>query len=195
MIWLVNINCTMVRQDWPIFRSFRTARTSVNQASAGMSASLSSAGTCCRAGRVFEARRGSSKLDRRASKTRPALLLQVRLKCFRHGQLDLIDIAPGPALARFERGHDRVARRVEVLGGMLPRRAIAAADVAARQAKPQMNPTHAELLALFAPTSARRDWLQIARMFANHGDFSLARATEFAVKRFPDGLMTPRIHS
>src|SRR5262249_48532228 len=53
---------------------------------------------------------------------------------------DLVDEAPTPVFTGFERAHDRVLRRVKVLGRVLVLGIVAAADVAAGPAKAQMNP-------------------------------------------------------
>ena len=63
-----------------------------------------------------------------------ALLPKVRLGPGGHVHLGQIEVTPGPALAGFAGGDDRVARVVGVAGGVLTRRAVAAADVAAAQA-------------------------------------------------------------
>src|SRR5688500_13187976 len=59
-----------------------------------------------------------------------------------HHALDhpLVDEAPAPVLARLEGLHDRVARGVEVLGGVRVLGVVAAADVAADQAHSQVDP-------------------------------------------------------
>jgi hypothetical protein len=90
-----------------------------------------------------------------------------------------IDRAPGPAFAWFKPGHHRVARQPEVLRGVLPGRAVAAADMAADRAQPRVDPLHAEPQALFTPASVRRDRFEIDRMFANHGDSLLPGRPSF----------------
>ncbi len=51
-----------------------------------------------------------------------------------------VDVAPSPVLARLHRAHDGVTGAAEVFAGVLVRAGVAAADVAARQAHPQMRP-------------------------------------------------------
>src|SRR5262249_53140961 len=72
---------------------------------------------------------------------------------------EVVDVAPEPRLARFERAHDRVGRRVEVLGGVAVRRAVAAADVAARLAHAQVDPPPTDREAVLATVGVRRDRL------------------------------------
>jgi hypothetical protein len=45
----------------------------------------------------------------------------------------LVDVAPTPVLATLEAAHDCVSRLMEVLGGVLVERIVAAADVSAFQ--------------------------------------------------------------
>ena len=65
---------------------------------------------------------------------------QIRHKSLRHGQLSLIDITPGPVLARLKESHHGMVRVVEMFCGMAAWRAVTTADVTAREAEPQMNP-------------------------------------------------------
>ena len=69
---------------------------------------------------------------------------------------DLVDVAPAPAFRRIVALDDRMAGRVEVLGGVTVRRAVAAADVAAGPAEAQMHPRRTDLQALLAAERARR---------------------------------------
>jgi hypothetical protein len=68
---------------------------------------------------------------------------------------DVVDVAIDPVLVGLEGLNDGVQSRVEVLGCVLVRRAVAAADVAAGQAEPEMDPagSHREafLAALGSP--------------------------------------------
>jgi hypothetical protein len=52
----------------------------------------------------------------------------------------IVYVTPAPIFARFERSHDGVLCFLEVLGGVLVFRRIAAADVAADFAEAQVNP-------------------------------------------------------
>ena len=54
-------------------------------------------------------------------------------------RLCFVDVAPGPS-RRWHRAHDRMVRRVEMLGRVLAGRLIAASDMATHQAHPQMEP-------------------------------------------------------
>src|SRR3984957_5819756 len=56
----------------------------------------------------------------------------------------LIEVAPAPVLARLEGLHHRVADRIRVGAGMTKWRGVAAADMPARQAQPQMDPGGAD---------------------------------------------------
>ena len=55
-------------------------------------------------------------------------------------QYDLVYVAPPPILTGLEGAHDGVAGAMEMLGGVLTGRLVAAADVAALQAQAKMNP-------------------------------------------------------
>src|SRR5581483_4522457 len=56
----------------------------------------------------------------------------------------LVHVAPAPVLAGFRRADERVPARVEVGCGVLARRVVATADVAALLAHPQVYPAHPE---------------------------------------------------
>src|SRR6185503_16360906 len=66
-----------------------------------------------------------------------------------------IDEAPSPRFARLERLDDRMAALLEMPGRMLVPRLVAAADVAAAEAQPQVHPVVAGLQAFLAPVAAR----------------------------------------
>jgi len=68
----------------------------------------------------------------------------------------LVNVAPLPALARLDRANHRVAGRVEMRGGVLVLRAVAAPDVAARKAHAQLHPALAHPQALLAAFAVRR---------------------------------------
>src|SRR5215207_1102971 len=53
---------------------------------------------------------------------------------------EVIDVAPGPLLARLERADQRVTALVRVGGGMAVGRVVAAPDLSALEADPQMQP-------------------------------------------------------
>ena len=67
----------------------------------------------------------------------------------------LVDVAPAPRLALLEAADDRVPGLVEVPVGMPVRRRVAAADVAAGQAQPEVHPLGAVAQALLAPVGRR----------------------------------------
>src|ERR1700687_2342668 len=78
----------------------------------------------------------------------------------------LIDITPAPSFRRVVTLDDRMARGVEMLGGVLVGRIVAAADMTAAAANPQMQPDTAALQAFLAAERARRDGANAAEMGA-----------------------------
>ena len=99
-----------------------------------------------------------------------SLRSQIGHKFLRHGQLHLIDEAPGPFLARLEGSHHRVVRLVKVPRGMSAGRAVTTADVTASETKPKMNPRRPLFQALFTtlgPGRSRNQPLQV--MTAHNG--------------------------
>jgi hypothetical protein len=76
----------------------------------------------------------------------------------------LVDIAPPPRLAGFDRPHDRVVLIVEVLGGVLVLGAIAAPNVAARPTHPEVHPRVAHLETLFTAACARLHIVDLIQM-------------------------------
>ena len=69
----------------------------------------------------------------------------------------LVDVAPAPVLAGLERAHDRVADGMRVPAGVAVGGRVAASDLAAGQAQPQVHPGRADPQALL--TAFRRPWL------------------------------------
>jgi hypothetical protein len=63
---------------------------------------------------------------------------------------DLVNVTPGPVLARLDRTHDRMVRLVEMPGRVSPWRGIATADMAASHAFTQMHPLRSFLQAVLA---------------------------------------------
>lgn len=85
-------------------------------------------------------------------------------------QFHLVDVAPAPSLAGLQRLHNRVFGAVEVLRGVLVFRRVAATDMPALQAQPQVHPGVTHLQALFAAFGVRRHWLDLIQMLAGlHG--------------------------
>src|SRR5713226_9335865 len=85
--------------------------------------------------------------------------------------IDLIDVAPAPALPGLNRLHDRVAGRLEMPRRVLALRGIAAADVPAGEAHAQLYPGLARLETALAPFRRRRhlpDLVLVSACFA-HG--------------------------
>lgn len=73
------------------------------------------------------------------------------------GQVDLlfVDITPPPTFRRIITFHDGMVRGVKMFGGVTMRGLVAAADVAAATADPQMNPRAADLQTFFAALRTR----------------------------------------
>jgi hypothetical protein len=74
-------------------------------------------------------------------------------------EFQLIDITPTPVFSRLDGLHDRVLGSVEMFRGMLVLWGIAATDIPARHALPQMNPSVPHFDTLFANTIVW--WLHI----------------------------------
>src|SRR5262245_23306715 len=92
------------------------------------------------------------------------------LRLRRRLEEQLVDIAPAPILAGLEALHHRMLRRLEMLGRVLARRLIAATDMAANQAHPQMDPATMRLQAFLAALRrARRDVADLIKMVAALG--------------------------
>ncbi len=85
-------------------------------------------------------------------------------------QLDLIDVAPAPVLARLKRLHDWMFRAMEMLRGVLVFRRVTATNVTAFQTKAQVYPAITRLQALLASPCVRSDLLNLVEMFTGlHG--------------------------
>src|SRR5207253_11218051 len=69
-------------------------------------------------------------------------------------EVHLIDEAPAPVFPWLERPHDRVPGRAEMLGGVLVRGVVTAADVAAGHAQAEVDPLRADAQAVLAPLGA-----------------------------------------
>ena len=80
---------------------------------------------------------------------------------------NLVDVAPAPVLAGLERTNDRVRRGVVVRGRVPVGGVVAAADMPAGQADPEMQPFAARAQAILAAVNRRRqladaDLVQVA---------------------------------
>jgi hypothetical protein len=94
---------------------------------------------------------------------------EVRQGLPRQVHLRLIDVAPGPALARLEGRHYWVVYVVEMLSSVAVRRTVTTADVTATQAETQMDPGRACFQALFTPLRrSGGDRVEVGFVFANH---------------------------
>src|SRR6202035_5834390 len=72
---------------------------------------------------------------------------------------NFIHVTPAPAFGRIVAFDDGMSGGVEMLGGMLVGRIVAAADMTAAAADPQMQPFAADLQALLA---TERTWRDVA---------------------------------
>src|SRR5437867_9833524 len=88
--------------------------------------------------------------------------------------VDLVDVAPAPAFPRLERGDDRMPGLLEMLGGVLVLRVVAASDVSARPAQAKMHPGVSRGEAFLAAVGVGRGCLYGTQMSASggHGAFS-----------------------
>ena len=91
-------------------------------------------------------------------------------------KIHLVDEAPAPVLAGFERLHDGVLRGTKMLRRVPIRRIVAAANVPADHAEPKMYPLRADPEAVFAAVGARGDLAYLIEMrAAPHGSTVGAR--------------------
>lgn len=79
-------------------------------------------------------------------------------------EFHLVDIAPAPVFAGFQRAHDGVLGAVKMLGGVFVLRRVAASDVSALHTEPQVHPGVAHLQALFATLGVRSYLVDVAFM-------------------------------
>ena len=77
---------------------------------------------------------------------------------------ELVNITPPPVLPWPERLNDRVTGCMEMLGGVLILRIVAAADMPAFKADAQVYPGVADFQAILAPISARCDLTYLVKM-------------------------------
>src|SRR5271169_1997899 len=77
-------------------------------------------------------------------------------------QHDFVHVAPAPVLTRLDRLDDGVFGAMKMLGGMLVLGGIAAPDVPANEAHPQMNPLVPHLQTFFAAVCA---WIYFLDLF------------------------------
>ena len=80
----------------------------------------------------------------------------------------LIDVAPHPRFARFNRADERMLGLMEVLGRVLILRRVAAAYMPAFEAKPQMHPGVPPLHAILTNVLVGLRHVDFIRMFALH---------------------------
>src|SRR5262245_28394615 len=90
----------------------------------------------------------------------PASLPQKWRNTFRHVQIHLIDVTPGPPFTGFGRGHHRMGRMREMFRGVAIGRAVTTADMTASQAETEMHPGRSELQAFFTSLSASGNGLK-----------------------------------
>src|SRR6202042_924173 len=94
---------------------------------------------------------GGFSSRRRTARSLPTAC-PVALLPFEH---HFIDIAPEPILARLDRLDDRMFRLVKMLRGVFVFRTVAASDVSAFSAEPQVHPRVSHFQALFAAMRCR----------------------------------------
>jgi hypothetical protein len=82
----------------------------------------------------------------------------------------LIDVTPAPLLARLNRSHDRMFRRIEMPRRMSILRRVAASHMTTLQAHPQMHPLAANLQALLATLRRRLYLPYLIQMATFHGN-------------------------
>jgi hypothetical protein len=77
---------------------------------------------------------------------------------------DFVYVTPLPALTRLDRAHDRMLGLMEVFGCVLVLGGVAAADVPATEAHPEMNPGVAHFQAFFTTFAAGCDVVDLFHM-------------------------------
>jgi len=82
----------------------------------------------------------------------------------RKGDFNIIDIAPAPAFWRVVTLDDRTTGRFKMSTGVTMGRLIAATDVPAIAAEPQMHPTRSDPQAFLTTKRARGDDLDLMRV-------------------------------
>ncbi len=81
----------------------------------------------------------------------------MRRLAFRKIEQDFVHVTPAPSFRRIVAFYNGMPGGVEMLGRVRIGRIVAAADMAAGAADPQMQPLAADLQALLATECARRD--------------------------------------
>lgn len=79
-------------------------------------------------------------------------------------QFELVDVTPAPTLSGFDRSHDWMLGRMEVLGRVSIFRRITATNVPAAQAQAKVHPPVAHLQTLFTTSGMRFDGLHLIEM-------------------------------
>ena len=77
-------------------------------------------------------------------------------------KFDLVDVAPSPVFARFDGSDDGMSHGAKMLRRVFVLRRIAATDVTADHAEPEMNPHVSHLQAFFAAPCVWFDVLDLA---------------------------------
>src|SRR5450755_2644690 len=174
--WTETPNPPISLANFEAFGNVMTAWTYRNCAPAPAAAKpacsgLAKAGAVAALAAPAAARLTAPAVAKAASKTviRFVMLVMVlaskRLQPLRRHQSDdcLINVAPPPVFARFERLDDRVPGLLVVRGGVLVRRGITAANVAAVEAEPQVHPGGAVREAFLAAVGS--GWLDRVKAF------------------------------
>jgi hypothetical protein len=87
-------------------------------------------------------------------------------------KLEFVKVTPTPLVARFDRPHDRMPGRMEMLRRVFVLGRIAATHMAADHAHPQVNPGVVHFQTLFTAVCTRRHIFDLVDMVAGHNSAS-----------------------
>src|SRR6185437_3866281 len=118
---------------------------------------------------AFYRRAGAAR--RRLLAQAPARLRRDR-RLFRH---DLVRVAPAPALARLDGADHRMLGGMVMLGGVGVGRRVAATDVAAGEAKAEMDPATADLEAFLTASAVGFHFMGMGEVWAHSGSTAPTR--------------------
>jgi hypothetical protein len=82
------------------------------------------------------------------------------------GEGELVHITPPPVLPRLEGLDQRMTRFVEVGGGVMPRRTVAAPNMATEHAHPEVQPPASDPKAVLTTIRGRYDLLDLGQVIA-----------------------------
>jgi hypothetical protein len=121
---------------------------------------------------VFRSRNYRRRAHGCAVNRRPAADFHENNSSHKLAGLDLVHVTPDPAFSRLDGADQRMLRFMEVLGGMLVLRRVAAANMAAYETQTQVNPRVAGLNAV------------LTDMFVGFSDFDLIKVGTLFRHRF-----------